>query len=317
MINIFCLDNFESDVFAFMTTLSDPILDTLKAKDDDLKVYETENGEIVLETDLRAAESIGLVTTSNYSFLPEPPTTGEVFDEELVQREAQQPLVDVTVEVVTFMFMINALVCLCILLLGSIPYWFLSYDETRNIAIIFLGVCIGAFSSSYAIMLYFRKDASIVKYMFIIWAFCFILLSGAMASVVQDLAPFQLAAMCWIQSIAVFIYGRLERRSMSPWICFIIMLLTGLLTWLIDIYAFIHFKDWITAGILLVLGLFISFYGMLQVKWANRYNVSFEQKMLAVIQFYADPILMPLSALKRWYNREPILDDSNLETESI
>ena len=138
-----------------------------------------------------------------------------------------------------------------------------------------------------------------------------------MTSLLQDLAPFQLIAMVWLQSIAVFLYGRLSRRTISAWTCFFIMLATTVVAWLIDMYAFIRFKDWITAGVLLAFGFITSLHGMMEVKWANRYNASFEEKTLAVVQFYTDPVLVPLGALKHWCKSEKNMEEQNLQSESI
>ncbi len=78
------------------------------------------------------------------------------------------------------------------------------------------------------------------------------------------------------------------------------MFFATVIVWLIDLYAFIRLQDWITAVLILFAGWAVAVYSTFQVRWANRYSVSFEQKMLAVIQFYGDPVLMPLSAVAAW-----------------
>ena len=268
----------------------DPLLSALKAKDDDLTAHVGEDGSIYIETDLSAAESIGLRE------VPQLPDVSDVIDDGLLEREADMPTVDVSVTIITTMFLVTALVSMVCMLVGAIPYFLLKYDESGTTTIVFFSVSSGMFVASYIAMLFFReKDGA--KYAFLGWAFVLVIWLGSLASIMRHLAPFQTMGMFFAQSIGVYIYGRLERRYVSPLWAGLIMLGATVAVWLINLYAFITLRDWVTAGVMLVVGLLVSAYSVYQIRHVDRYHISEKQKVLAVIQFYGDPVLIPLRYL--------------------
>lgn len=273
---------------------TDPLLSAILAKDDDAEIFQSESGEIIIAGDIEKLQDTGLISAPTESSLP---NVEDLLDSELLEREMNAPAVDVVVQVVTNMFLIVAIFNMVCMLLGSVPYWLLKYDESGVIVKWVFGITSVLLVGSYILMLVLRENKKYSLYALVLWCFLFVIWIGTFAAMLKNITPFQTMGVFWAQSIGVFVYGRVSRRSISHWIALMIMLVATLIVWCINLYGFITLQDWATAGVILGIGFCSSVYNMYQITWAaDRYCAT--DTILSVINFFGDPVLWMLRSFK-------------------
>jgi hypothetical protein len=269
--------------------MNEGLLYDVSKKDDDARLVRDREGVIYLET----TENLGPAAVT-VSSTPPPPSAAST----LIEDSASQPAVDVRVQVVQNMFLAHMLLMLATLLLGT-PFYFMQAPRMALVIVLVCVMCAG-FPLSYALMLWWRKsNVQGAAIAYLAWCMNFIVAVGCVAHLAGNVAVFQWVAVVWAQSIAVIVYAKLTPRgNMYTSHAMLYMAFASLIVWGISIALFYVDHDWLSAG--LVLGfaaLCIVYHGHEMRACEARYNASWEDAALSVVQFYGDPVLYVVAAL--------------------
>jgi len=127
---------------------------------------------------------------------------------------------------------------------------------------------------------------------FSVWVACMSLLIGAVASLVGNPAPIQLAAIVWGQSLAIVLYAKYSPVMLSLYYSAAYMSLATLIIWGISIAAFVVQKDWISAVAILCVSAGCVVWNTLQIWLCEEhrdYNLGWDDGVLSIVQFYGSP----------------------------
>jgi len=282
------------------------LLETLRKKDEDLVVVEQSDDHLVIETSSMDDPPEGLERVDTESSLS-PPL--------LLKEEMQSPTTPVSIRVIRSIYIVNATYTLLFMIWGLMPYFLFRYDVSV------LGIGIGlaivglATLASYVAM-YTVKDQFFTVPLIGLWMFLFFMSVNMFAALIRSLAPFQAVAIVFCQSLSILIYcffttrqsvASRHRHINVVWATGI-MLGAGLVPWLCGIYAFVRDNDWITA---FVLFLFIvigsSLYNANQLRLIDRFDVSREDLVRAVVHYYTDALFGPIRWIaKKWQERTAV-----------
>lgn len=261
-------------------------------KDEDIRVLEDEKGNVFLETSAPILPGATLVEEN-----PQP-TFAErikeaVADDSVVEQTITEPLADIRVQSILFIFAGNSAVQFIWLILSGLLYYLNAYEPSLII------ICITAplFCVSYAIMLWLRSVSMIP---FIVWVLNAGVMMGSISVLVNNVAPMQLTLLFLVQSFTMLAYAKLSPRMIETLHAMAFMFVVTLVTWAVFIFAFVEQHDWV-GGIVI---LFISFaaigYSAWQIRLTEgRYNVSWKDIKLSIVQFYGDPLIQAYCEIKR------------------
>lgn len=139
------------------------------------------------------------------------------------------------------------------------------------------------------------------------------LVCGFTAVALSALAPIQLMATLFAQSISILGYTAVSTRYIDLKKSTLLLILVTIVCWLIGIFAFIEDEDWVSAVVVLVLAWLVSIYYVLQIKYSNRYHLN--NKIESISNMYADPVDVLWTQIKALVRRcregsqRPVVDD--------
>lgn len=276
-------------------------LTSLSKKDEDSRLtsYDPSTGEMSLHTRINLEET----TFKDYHVSSE--DNELTLDSDLLRRDAAAAPADVTIRIIFTIFCTNSVVFCITMLLGFIPYALLVFDETKQVAIVMTSVTGTLFVVLYFLMAWQRK-VKLGLVMWISWCFTRMFFLGSISALVDNVVPIYTDVIFFACSISVVLYTvlyphiYLDQLSEQPEAdlvkrATILMFGSGLVVWCIGIYIFIEEHAWIVAAICLPVFVAFCFYCRWQIQLVfreNRYSLSREDRELAVIQFYVDPLLL-------------------------
>lgn len=160
------------------------------------------------------------------------------------------------------------------------------------VSIVTLSISATLFIVLYILMIAARRtNAEIAMGALMGWAVSGALVMGSCVALMRSVAPVQLALLFFNQSLALVAYTKLSPREIDSTHALLIVQGTGLFVWCCCVYSFIMDEQWRAGMILFILSVSSGFYCWHQVRVAaNRYNLTWTDAQLSVIQFYSDPI---------------------------
>jgi hypothetical protein len=241
-------------------------VEILLKKDDDATILEYDPfGGLLVETELTQVD--GLILDQADPAPDDPPEFMDVF-----------------VRMVQVVFLVNAVLAFCAILLGIVPYFLLMLVPDKIALYATLGVG-GLFAVAYLVMLIVQRQWIMIACGFVLTMFL-----GALAALLRDAAPLQLATAVFMQSMTVTLYVAFSRRGIEPWVAGVAMLVAGVATWAVGIYAFVEQQDWTAGAVVLVLIALFAIYSSLEIYFIDRFSLSDEHLTQAVVCFYGDPV---------------------------
>jgi len=271
----------------------------LLKKDPDAVLLEDQEGRLYVET----TQDIDKVAPE-MAYHETPPVIPT--DERLLEEATVSPIMYIEVQLVYWAFVVAAIVYLMCGLLGSVPYWVLDLDETHTAVIVTLCVSAGLFYVLYIAMAVARKKPTLAIYLLVAWAFVAMVFVGSVAAALRILAPLQLMAVGWCQSLSVVIYAHSSPQHISPMWAAVWMFLATVVVWGIGIYAFVVESDWAASGVILGLGMALVGYNTFEIRamlGRTDYTVSYADKVEVAVRYFVDPILGLAWLLKRCWTR--------------
>jgi hypothetical protein len=211
----------------------------------------------------------------------------------LLLDESNQIAMDVMVRIIRILFLVNALLSFLTIMMGIVPFYILLTMPVNIARYVTIGLAVGC-TLTYLLMLISKSQVVIL-----IWMFLVCMTMGSICAVLKDIIPIQIATAVFMQSISIVFYTALSRRKLKVWLSIIIMIVVGLLTWTIGIYAFINQQDWISAGIAFILTFLFAVYSGLEIHYVDRYNLAKDSILSAIVKFYGDPVLQLFSIFKK------------------
>jgi hypothetical protein len=257
------------------------LLNFASKKDDDARLV-LSGDELFLET-----------TQPLPGFAQEPaPTMPNPANDNLLMDAATAPLADIRIQALYIVFLVHSIACLACLLF-ALPIYYLATD--RAVAIVFLCAgCVGQ-SVAYFVMIFLRRrHVRIAISVYAVWVVCWVFIVGPIAVLTGNVAPFQLVAMIWAESMVVIVYTKVSPRMISARFAFVYMLIAAVVIWGIFIWAFVIDHDWDAGLIILSFGMVCAIYhaNQISVSEEHNYGMSWNDTVLSIIQFYGEPVLM-------------------------
>lgn len=211
-----------------------------------------------------------------------------------LETELNAPNMTVPVRVLRTVAMAHTTYTFLILLWGVVPYYFFRSDvSTSGLEWMLLGVGIACLMVYAALCVIQPHVAQIVAMG--VWMFLLFMCVNLLAAILKNLSPFQAVLIHFCQGLTMTVYCFLARRKLDAWWCCGYMVGAGLVAWLVGFVAFLHYNDWITSFVLLLVFVIgSSVYSAWQVTLVNRFNVSVVSQVDAVRHFYVDLLLLPL-----------------------
>jgi len=282
------------------------MLTSLLKKDDTAKILEIDSrtGAVVIESE-RDLVYEGL--------LVEEPRLVSPLDSELIQRDVSGILADIPVRIIFVVFCANAVISFLSMLFAFIPYWMLAFDETRHVTYIVLGVWAFLSTTLYILMVWKRRS-KLAGPLLIGWAFVWTFLVGILAAIIENITPIIAMTMIFGQSISIIAYTVVSPKYVDRWVSFFIMLGISIAIWVIAIYIFIEQNVWISAVCILVWAVITSLYSSWEIGQIGRYILNDEERIMAIIQFYGDPLLILMGKLRHCHccsSREEVLSTND------
>jgi hypothetical protein len=215
-------------------------------------------------------------------------------DDRLLEDSALAPMMDITVQLIYWLFVAVSIFYLQCGLLGSVPYWVLDLDETRHATVVVTIVSATAFALLYVAMAVKRKSSRTAVVLFILWTFASMVLVGCVSALLHLLAPLQLMTIGWLQALSVVIYAHCSVRYVDATWAAVWMALATAIGWGIGIYAFVVEDDWVASAIILLLGFALVGYNTLQIRAVvenGEYTMSYDDRVEMIIRYFSDPLL--------------------------
>lgn len=256
----------------------------LAGKKDDSARLIMSGDELFIETTGGLPNSLGdeMITVT----IPNPT------DEGLLEAAAVATRPDIRIQTIYNMFVAHSIATLTCLVLALPLYYF---QPAKMPTIILLSTCCGLQTVFYFAMIYASKRHTNAAFGFYVaWTLASTIVVSAVAILLANVAPFQLLAMIWAQTVVIVVYTKLSPRMIKTEYALIFMVAITFVVWAISIAAFVIEHDWLSGSVILILGLATSVYHAFQIRIseAHGYNVSWEDTVLSIVQFYGDPVLL-------------------------
>lgn len=252
-----------------------PLLDRIQKKDDDAEILESTSTNIVVKTTL----DIGT----------------KVFEEEEEEEEEMILNHSVPVQVVRYLFMIQASIWFCLGVFGIVPAQLLKPVPDVSLA---LFICAIVTAFILLVTLYFvKKYKDLVLTALILFYLCIYTILFTSSAFFENIAPFQACTILFLQCISILVYSLYVTKKMNVWWTGLIMVLCGSIIWTIGLVAFIAKQDWIMSVILFfvcVLG-FPSYCGWF-IGTINKNRFHVEELEQVIVGFLTDFFVVPI----RW-----------------
>lgn len=257
--------------------------DGLLKKDDTARVVEETAYSVVIESDQQLIDEIDNAVGEDF----EDPT---IFQQEMTGL----PLTP-AVRVARTVFIVHTGFSFLVVFFGVIPYYFFRADVPLKglewMLVTSILLCVGA----YVALTMLTDPFNIIPVMGV-WMFLVFVSVTTLAALMKNLVPFQAAAVHFCQGLSMLVYCFVSHRELNPILSVAIMFGWGCVAWLLGLYAFLHYNDWILSFLLfLICVIGSSVYSGYQISLLNRFNVSRKDQVNAVKHFYLDLILLPLS----------------------
>lgn len=215
-------------------------------------------------------------------------------DRDLLYNETIGPVPDVHTRVVRHVHMTNLVFVGLSLVLG-LPFYYWPIQRLALILLVSFGSA--TFTGLYLGLIAFRHS---IAYGW--WEGCCLMLTaaaaimmGSAAALSQSIAPFELLATFWIQSIMVLMYTQWSPRNATH-LPTMAALMAGatLCVWALGILAAFEMHGWRSAIVVLVLSTTALLYQMawLRISLVTDYNVSWRDSVLATTEFYGAPVIL-------------------------
>lgn len=205
----------------------------------------------------------------------------------LLDEAMQSALPDIRIQIVFHIFSVNAVFAMGCMFFGAVPYYHY-FGERETV--------IGLWVSVASVMLFFTATTLLVwrkmniNYALATWVFFWtstISFCGFASAALVNIAPLQLMAIIFLQSISIVAYTRFSPRLLSIQIVTVVQIVATIVAWSLSIYGFIVEADWLGGGILLILSAASVAYNVMAIfATEDRYDASFDQGVSAVLDFY-------------------------------
>jgi FtsH-binding integral membrane protein len=268
------------------------LLQSIFKKDDDARALQDNAGNIYIETDqplVTAASMVDDASKSMDTFVKE-----TVLNDHILEDAIVEPIADIRVKTVMYMFMANAAVMLLWFLVGgTLYYWNMVWSNTASAIV--MGIAAAFFVFCYILMLYIRTTHTTLALVSLCgWAVSGSVMIGGVASLSHKVAPIQLVLLILMQCFAMMAYTKLSPRFISTLHSMAYMFVVTLVVWALFIFAFVQERDWVGGILILVVAFGIIGYHGWQIRIVEgRYSLSWPDIQLSIIQFYGDIILEP------------------------
>ena len=267
------------------------LLQSIFKKDDDARALQDRAGNIYIETDQPISTSIMDDAANSVDAL----VKDTVFNDHILEDAIVEPIPDIRVKTIMYMFMANAAVMMLWFLIGgTLYYWNMVWSNTASAIV--MGIASAGFVFLYVLMLCLREIHSTVALCSLCgWVLCGAVMMGGIASLTHKVAPIQLIMLILLQSFCMLAYTKLSPRFVSAIHSMAYMFVVTLLVWAIFVFAFVWERDWVGGIIILIISFLVIGYHGWQIRIVEgRYNLSWEDIQLSIIQFYGDIILQVL-----------------------
>lgn len=261
------------------------LMERLTKKDDDAELLQDgDTGQLYVNTTQDVEE---LAPEMLQRELP------PIVDDRLLEDSARAPMMDITVQLIYWLFVAISIFYLQCGLLGAVPYWVLQLDETRHAAIVTTAAFGAAFLGLYVAMTVKRRSARAAVVLFAMWAFSATMLVGCVSALLRLIAPLQLMTIGWFQALSVVIYAHVSVRYVDATWAAVWMALATVVGWGLGIYAFVVENDWVASAVLLLLGLALAGYNMHHIRAVEDgdYTMSYQDRVELIIRYFAAPLL--------------------------
>lgn len=218
----------------------------------------------------------------------------------MVDTELMHPLreylADVEVKVIRIVYGCNCILLLLASVIGAGIYATAADAELQTILLSLGAVLTG---TAYGVLLLFTLAGEKWRYMqfnaMLILAGGLTMLLGAIAAMVQDIAPLQVTSNLFVATMAILACSFIEGKLLSKGKLGLIVGLVSLVVWLIGLYAIYEDADWLSAFVIAVVVICVDFYYVWAIDSQRQYHLG--QKTYAVAHFFTDPFIKPIRAL--------------------
>jgi hypothetical protein len=217
-----------------------------------------------------------------------------LLDADLLYNEMRRPLPDVHTRVVRHVHLSNLFFVGLALVLGlGFYYW----PIPRLALILLISFAATFFAGLYLALIMYRTTVGYGWWegACVALTFCAAIIVGCAAALSQSVAPFELMATFWVQSVMVLLYTQWAPRNAThvPTLG-LLMGSATLCVWALGIVAAFELHGWRSAIVVLVLSLVGLMYQMawLRVSITTQYTVSWRDSVLVLTEFYGAPIIL-------------------------
>ncbi len=255
----------------------------LASKKDDSAQLIMSGGSVFLQTSSPMPRSNDMELTVS---MPNPS------DEGLLESAAVAARPDIRIQSIYTMFVAHTIAIVTCLVL-ALPLYYM--HPPHLVAGVLLSVCCALQAICFIAMLFARKRHVNVAFGFYIaWVIIGAPIVSCIAVLLGNAAPFQFLAIVFMQSLAVVIYTKMSPRMISTIHALIYMLVASVVVWGISIASFVIEHDWLAGTVVLILSVAAAAYHAFQIRVseAHGYNMSWDDTVLSIIQFYGDPVLL-------------------------
>lgn len=262
------------------------LMERVLKRDDDAELIENINdGQLTV------------ITTENVEELDPSLIQREIpplLDNTLLELEANQRMMDVTVQVIQVVFTVaNVIFLLCAIFAASL-YWVLDLDETRQVVVVTTMVAFSMMGGFYITLAVTHKAAIwIAPVLLVAWSFFFMIVVGCVSALLRNMTPMQLMLMGWSQTLVILIICNISRTHVSILWASIWMCVATLVIWGISIYAFLVERDWVASFVILGMGLLLVCYNGIEIMMIQKrsYSLHSKHKIDASVKYWVDPLL--------------------------
>lgn len=250
-------------------------------KDDDATVTQI-GGSVFVETTMPVARPP-----------PPPPLT----DDFLLEDAATAPRPDVRIQLVCNIFIVNSVVTLVWI---AITLPFFSWGGFARIVLIAACVLQLAFYLAFVFMREFKQPPVAICIVWLCWVVTMGIAFGAVTSLLGNVAPLQLEAMLWVQSLVVIVYTKRSPREISAPTAFLCMCIGTMVVWAVCVAEFVVEHDWTSGTVILVVAIFCALYSAHGIRESevHQYNASWDDLLAAIVQFYGEPVIQLLRKIR-------------------
>lgn len=228
-------------------------------------------------------------------------------NENLLLDDATNPVTEIRVNIVFYMFCVHSFISLFCVLIGAIPYYhYFGKTNTINGFIIALSLSLFFYlcmSICVSMKNFLTSDLYFYGAFFFgaIWVLLAAFTFGYFSALIYNISPIQFMFILWAQAAAVVIYTRSIRRDISVYKCMGLMAFAGTAVWCVSIYGFVVESDWIAAAIILIGSIISLMYNTKQIENTEdmNYDSTFEQGAQACFHFYCSDLVNVMNKIKK------------------